>query len=187
MSDLNSITETWIEFEDALLLIINWVDPRISVGAARLHLEEARNSGLVQLGWRFLSPEEERLPDDDKQPFGMAARRFVFVKEDLEYYCGLKLGFLKKAGAALTDNDPGGGRPYATTLQIRKALDAEVQLFTKRGDKAPNVNDIVDPIKRRLEEQGLSTTRRDIQTIYDLPEFKKLRGRSGVRREYRRR
>jgi hypothetical protein len=108
MSELGSIPETWIDIEDALLIVVHWVDPHMSAGAANVFLKEARQSKMVRSGLRIVSASEERRAGDIQYITTVAPGRHEFrpfrefvVKEDLDYYCALKLGSRQKDGVAL--------------------------------------------------------------------------------------
>jgi hypothetical protein len=107
MSELGSISETWIDIQDALLIVVHWVDPHMSVGAANVFLKGALKSEMVRSGKRVVSDSEERRAGDigyvttvAPGRYDFAPFRVVVVKEDLEYYCALELGSQRTDGVA---------------------------------------------------------------------------------------
>jgi hypothetical protein len=127
MSELGSIHETWIDIEDALLIVVHWVDPHMSVGAASVFLKEARQSKMVRSGLRIVSASEERRAGDIEYITTVAPGRHEFrpfrefvVKEDLEYYCALKLGSQPKDSVATPPSTSRKQREQ--TLVVEEAL-----------------------------------------------------------------
>jgi hypothetical protein len=94
MSIQLTFSETWIDLSDAGLVAMYWVKPPMSVGATEHFINEAKKSGMVRCHFRDVMPHEEKRVNDRPGVDGATPvlRRFEMVKEDLEYYCGRKLG-----------------------------------------------------------------------------------------------
>jgi hypothetical protein len=82
--------------------------------------------------------------------------------------------------------DTGRDAQSAPTLKkalkssIDKAIKEEYERAYTNNEKPPNLKEIVSPVQRALRAQGLEASGRQIQTLAEADEFKKLRRKAGA-------
>jgi hypothetical protein len=68
----------------------------------------------------------------------------------------------------------------APETRIDEAINAEYDAADQKGLKPPNLKELVAPVQKRLEAQGLHASGRQIQRLADAEKFKKRRRKPGA-------
>jgi len=171
---------------------LGWISPEdaLYIGGTRRDLESALNSGAVDCRsyhvgrwwlWKEAEPREAiRIGSDGRSRVDNEQWALRVREEDWREYLG-------KSAASVSNPDD---VPSATDLSARELRDADEDTIRnaikgdyeerkKAGEKPLNLNEIITPVKRRLQQIGFYAARKTISEIAHSKEFEDLRERPG--------